>query len=121
MSKDKFIQLFKKFLFWSIYTLFMAINLSILIFSLFELYYLIFDYEYWHINYTPSFFSIEKPSLLEYLNIIINIVFPLIFTIFSFFLLLKKYKAKALLILSLIFLVIVYNYINCYLRGTCCY
>ena len=99
----------------------MCVNLEIFLYSASEMYYIIFDYAYWRVNYTPFplLGNPPKPSFFEYMVVVVNVVFPLLFVIIANCFLWKKKYGKTLFVLSLFLIVVIFNYINCYNKGYC--
>ena len=65
MTKEKILKYIKIALFWLVYAVFMVFNLSIIGYLISELFFEIFDPEYWRENYTLyPYVEVEIPTTL---------------------------------------------------------
>lgn len=121
MKKDELTNVAKNILFLVVSIILIGINLLHVVYCLPELYYIIFDYKFWRLNYTPfpSFGVLYKPVWWEYFSVIISSIFPLIILCFGSYFLFKKNRKRALQILLLVIVVLVINRLICYYQGYC--
>ena len=104
MEKEKFIQISKKVLFWTAYTLLMGLNLVMLTQLIPDIYFSLTDVAHWRKYYTPigDYDSNYSPNIYMHIWGFFLLFGTIISSILGSYFILKKKRIKGFLVLGFI-------------------